>query len=202
VTLSRDVVNDDLAAPPKEYAMKFANVLTTKQVFLGCLCAGALAGACADAPAGPTAPSASTTVAVSTRAAIAPGNAAQSVMASFPRSGDLHLTKECPEYTGLAGSFCTITASNVKEIEVGSRVVYASDATPTLLDSDLAIDLPGPGNNSAFGHARLDRVTKTGVVQLSGGTGKFTSFHATLDISFVRPRVWNLDGTYSFDPRD
>jgi hypothetical protein len=120
----------------------------------------------------------------------------------FPRSGDVHLTKECPEYTGLAGSFCTITASNLKEIAVGSRVVYASAATPTLLDSDVVIDAPGPGNNTAFGHVRLDRVTRTGVLMLSGGTGKFTNFHARVELSFVIVRVWHLDGTYSFDPRD
>jgi hypothetical protein len=34
--------------------------------------------------------------------------------ASSPRSGALHVTKECSAYTGLAGSFCTITSSNLK----------------------------------------------------------------------------------------
>jgi hypothetical protein len=183
--------------------MKFANVFTTKQVVFACLCGGALAaGACADAPAGPTAPSASTAVAVSPRGATSPGNVAPSVAASFPRSGEIHLTKECFEFTGLAGSFCTITESNVKEIEVGSRVIYASDATPTAVDSDVAIDVPGLGNNAAHGHVVLNRVTGTGVLELSGGTGKFTVFHATMNVTFVRPRVWSLDGTYSFDPRD
>jgi hypothetical protein len=67
--------------------------------------------------------------------------------ASFPRSGAVHLTKDCTLYTGLAGSFCTITASNVREIEVGSTVVYASAATPTSVDSDMILDPPKPGNN-------------------------------------------------------
>jgi hypothetical protein len=35
----------------------------------------------------------------------------------MPRSGDLHVTKECSEYKGLAGDFCTITSSNLEEIE-------------------------------------------------------------------------------------
>ena len=35
------------------------------------------------------------------------------------RSGDLEVTKECSEYKGEAGDFCTITSSNLEEIEVG-----------------------------------------------------------------------------------
>jgi len=42
-----------------------------------------------------------------------------------PRSGALHVTKECSEYTGHAGSFCTVTSSNLKAIDVGSKVIYA-----------------------------------------------------------------------------
>ena len=71
-----------------------------------------------------------------------------------PRSGELHVTKNCSHYTGAAGSFCTITSSNLNAIKVDSRVVYtsAADFTPGVLklDSDLVID--GPGNNAAFGH--------------------------------------------------
>lgn len=181
--------------------MKIANLLEMKHVLLCCLCAGALVtAACGDRAAAPTAPSAS--LATFSVAATAPDSVAVSETASFPRSGDLHLTKECPEYTGLAGSFCTITASNLKEIEVGSRVIYASAAGATEVDSDVVIDPPGPGNNTAFGHVHLDRVTRTGVLTLSGGTGKFTRFQASVDISFVVRPIWHLDGTYSFDPRD
>lgn len=178
--------------------MKFLNVVTIKPVILTCVCAGALLTvACGTSP---TAPGISRTVAPA--AANALTTPAGTVSASFPRTGEVHLTKECPAYTGLPGSFCTITASNLPEIEVGSRIVYASAATPTLIESDVEIDVPGPGNNAAFGHVHLDRVTRTGVLTFSGGTGKFTWFHGTVDISFVVRPVWHLDGTYSFDPRD
>ena len=56
------------------------------------------------------------------------------------------------EYTGQPGSFCTITSSNVKAIEVGSKIVYAKAPVRDPLDSDVVLDLPGPGNNKAFGH--------------------------------------------------
>jgi hypothetical protein len=54
------------------------------------------------------------------------------------REGEFHATKECPEYKGQAGDFCTIKSSNIDEIESGSKVVYASAAGPTALDSDNA----------------------------------------------------------------
>ena len=119
---------------------------------------------------------------------------------SSPRSGALHVTKECSQYTGAAGSFCTIISSNLG-IKVGSRVVYASAADPNagVLDSDLVID--GPGNNTAFGHVVLDLSTLSGVVTLSGGTGKFTHFHAG-PITVACPAFpdCSWDGPYSFSP--
>ncbi|HEY8171859.1 MAG TPA: hypothetical protein VIH21_02130, partial [Dehalococcoidia bacterium] len=60
-----------------------------------------------------------------------------SATGSLWRSGFLRVTKECLQYTGQAGSFCTITSSNVPEIKVGSKVFYgqAADVPPGLLDS-------------------------------------------------------------------
>jgi len=44
------------------------------------------------------------------------------------------VTKECSAYTGLAGSFCTITSSSLKSIEDGSRVVYDQAAGASSLE--------------------------------------------------------------------
>ena len=41
-----------------------------------------------------------------------------------PRSGQLHVTKECSEFTGAPGGFCTITGSNLNGIDPGMHVVY------------------------------------------------------------------------------
>jgi hypothetical protein len=175
-----------------------------KFVVIGCLCAGALAAVgCADGRGVPTSPSAS--AGGSGLAATAPGNVAPLVSASSPRSGDLHVTKECSAYTRLAGGFCTITSSNIEQIEIGTRVVYAVASGPTVLDSDVVLDPPGPGNNKAFGHCRLDLATGVGLCTFSGGTGKFTWFDARVDVSRVGApilKTWAWDGTYSFIPRD
>jgi hypothetical protein len=121
---------------------------------------------------------------------------------SSPRSGALLVTKNCSEYFGQAGEFCTITSSNIKQIKAGSRVVYASPAGAASLESDLVLDPPGPGNNRAFGHVVLDFATSSGVVTFSGGTGKFKSFRARVAVSYLGGRDWAWDGTYSFRDRD
>jgi hypothetical protein len=117
------------------------------------------------------------------------------------RSGALHVTKECSEYTGLAGSFCTITSSNLKQIAVGSRVVYAKAAGATSANTDVILYAPGRGN-TAFGHVVLDFVTATGTVTFWDGTGKLRGFHASADISYLGGPNWAWDGTYSFSDED
>ena len=68
--------------------------------------------------------------------------------------------------------------------------------------SDVVLDLPGPGNNTAFGHCSLDP-RRSAVCTFSGGTGKFTWFHASVDVSHSPDfSIWYWEGTYSLDPRD
>ena len=92
----------------------------------------------------------------------------------------------------------------MKEIEVGTRIIYVSDLAFPQLDTDIVLDLPGPENNKAFGHCTLDLVTSLGRCTLSGGTGKFTHIrmsegHATAG---EQRRGLGLGRTYSFIPRD
>ena len=72
-----------------------------------------------------------------------------------PRSGQLHVEKECSQFSGLPGGFCTITGSNLNAIDPGMKVVYTNPhVVGTVLSSDLYVD--GPGNNDAYGHVDLD----------------------------------------------
>ena len=157
--------------------MKFVAIL--------CLTGGALAAVgCADGPGVPTSPSA----------------APVSGLSAAPRSGDLHVTKECSGYDGGTGSFCTITASNVLAIEVGSKILYLQpEQLVTPSGSDVVLDPPGPGNNRAFGHCSL----ALGVCTFSGGTGVFAWFQASVTVA---PNddfsLWYWNGTYSFNPRE
>ena len=118
-----------------------------------------------------------------------------------PRSGDLHVTKECSQYQGHAGEFCTITSSSINTIKPGSKVFYASAAALGALNSDLVID--GPGNNNAFGHVVLNLSTLSGTVTLSGGTGEFSHFHAgPITVACPAFPACSWDGPYSFGPND
>jgi hypothetical protein len=93
-----------------------------------------------------------------------------------------------------------ITSSNVKAIEIGSKIVYLQpDQLETRSGSEVVLDPPGPGNNKAFGHCSL----AVGVCTFSGGTGKFTGFRARVDVTSNDDySLWFWNGTYSFSPGD
>ena len=164
--------------------------MTSRTVFplLALLVAGGCSGSDATAPKSPG-------LHPALRQAVA-----SDVGESFPRSGALHVTKECSQYTRLAGGFCTITSSNLKQIEVGTKVIYTIASGATVLDSDVTLDPPGPGNNKAFGHCRLDLASGVGLCTFSGGTGKFTWFNASAAVSSLGRPNWAWNGTYSFRP--
>ena len=131
--------------------------------------------------------------------AIAAAGIVATASSATPRSGALHVTKDCGAYNFQAGGFCTIRSSNLKAIDAGSKVIYAQAAGVAGLDSDLVL-YTGPGN-SAFGHVTLTWATLSGVVTFSGGTGQFTHFQARVDVTFNRDSgLWSWDGTYSFNP--
>ena len=127
---------------------------------------------------------------------------AASVSASSERIRALHVTKECSEYTGAAGSFCTITSSNLGRIKVGSRVYYDQPAgIPTgLLDTNVVLDA-GDGNR-AVGRCTVDLTTGLGLCTFSDGTGRFAGFNARVQVSPPSSAAddWHWEGTYSFSP--
>jgi hypothetical protein len=121
------------------------------------------------------------------------------------RRGTLRVTKECSHYFFLAGDYCTITSSNLKEIPKGSRITYLSAASPEYyLETDVVLDPRGRGHQVAYGHCSVDltKIDGTKGCVFSGGTGKFKRFHAEVKLSVLDPKdpksdlVWN--GTYSF----
>ena len=124
---------------------------------------------------------------------------AVAVSADSRHKWELHVTKECSHYTGLAGSFCTITSSNLAAIAVGSRVFYDQAAgTPAgMLDSNVVL-VAGSGD-WAVGRCTLDLSTGRGICSFSDGTGPFAGFHARVDVSYLGGPNYAWNGTYSFD---
>lgn len=122
-----------------------------------------------------------------------------SASASSERKERLYVTKECSEYTGLAGQFCTVTSSNFAAIKVGSKIFYDLPAgTPAgLLDTDIVLDA-GTGNR-AVGHCTIDLATNLGLCTFSDGTGQFAGFQARVDVTHTGGANWRWDGTFSLD---
>lgn len=56
------------------------------------------------------------------------------------REGTLYVTKECSNYTGQAGSYCTFTSSNIPEIQVGSRIFYTQAFAAAPEGTNIAVD--------------------------------------------------------------
>jgi hypothetical protein len=119
------------------------------------------------------------------------------------RSGTLHVEKECSQYFGGSGEFCSITLSSLQEIKVRSRIYYASDAgADGTLDTDVRLVSRGSGRDVALGHCTLSLITGIGECIFSGGTGKFTGFEARVAVSPLGGPNFAWDGTYSFTPLD
>jgi hypothetical protein len=126
-------------------------------------------------------------------------------VSAFPeRTRALHVTKECLQWHGAAGEFCTITSSNLARIKVGTRIYYDQPAgiPAGLLDSNVVLDA-GYGNR-AVGRCTLDLSTGLGLCTFSDGTGRFAGFNARVQVTPPSPeqKDWRWEGTYSFDPID
>src|SRR5262244_2922659 len=112
----------------------------------------------------------------------------------------LRVTKECSKYTGAAGSFCTISGSNVPQIPVGSIVTYdqAAGIPAGMLDANVILD--AGGGNRAIGRCTLDLATGLGLCTFSDGTGDLAGFRARVKVSPPTDGLhWHWDGFYSFD---
>lgn len=121
---------------------------------------------------------------------------------SFGGRGVVRITKECGDYQGLAGQFCTITGSNIAAIPVGSTVRYsqAADFANLLLDSNVVLDA-GPGNR-AVGRCTLDfSIGGLGLCTFSDGTGSLAGFQARIEVSppAQGSENWTWRGIYQFD---
>ena len=112
------------------------------------------------------------------------------------RTRPFHLTKECSEYSGGIGAYCTVTSSNLAAIRVGARIFYAQAGAPDgSLDSDVIL-YAGRGN-TATGHCAVDPAG-SGRCRLSGGTGTLDGIRARVVVSHLGGPDFAWDGTYRF----
>lgn len=151
--------------------MTYTRVLTMKRAVVGGLCAVALAL----------------------------GTAAAPLFATQDKGRKLHITKECTEWNGNPGDWCTVTVSNVGRLPVGSRIYYdqAAGVPAGLLDSNIVVDA-GDGNR-AVGRCTLDLGTGIGLCTLSDGTGNLAGIEARIVVTCPPGPECDWDGTYGIN---
>jgi hypothetical protein len=110
----------------------------------------------------------------------------------------LHVTKECSDYTGAAGSYCTFTSSNIGVIHRGDRIYYADAAAIDGIDSD--IEIVGARGIVATGHCALVFANLPGTCTFEGDIGRFGRFSGTAAVSLDGAGVWHWDGVYALSP--
>src|SRR5438552_18004285 len=85
---------------------------------------------------------------------------AASLWASPVRRGELHVIKDCSAKTGGAGSFCTITSSNLREIVAVSKVFYFQSPIGSTRLQDSHVVLDSRDGNTEVGNCMLDLATR------------------------------------------
>jgi hypothetical protein len=110
----------------------------------------------------------------------------------------LHLTKDCATNTGIAPTYCTVAASNLRAIPVHAKVWYLGPVLSNayFLSSNIKID--AWHGNTATGYCQVDAHISTGICTFWKGTGTLTGFHAVLQVTIDAKGLWHWDGTYYF----
>jgi hypothetical protein len=133
--------------------------------------------------------------------------AASIAVSADSRNGQLHVTKECSHYTGGAGSYCTITSSNVPAIQVGSSVFYTQAAvnpgTPEAngigLDSNVVLFVAS--GDWAVGRCTLGTAF-SGLCTFSDGVGELAGFHARVAVAPTGGVNFSWTGKFGFSGDD
>jgi hypothetical protein len=121
---------------------------------------------------------------------------APSVAASSPVH-PLHLQKECSQFTGQPGTFCTFTSSNLGAIPVGSRAYYYG---PELgangrIWSSVVIVTPSGDKGTGWCSVTFDPAPD-GTCAFWKGTGALRGFVAAVNVSVDANGIWFWDGIY------
>jgi hypothetical protein len=111
---------------------------------------------------------------------------------------EAHLTKDCSTYTGVTPSLCTIAASDLDVVPIGTKVWYLGPVLTNtyFLSSNVSLDA-GHGN-VATGYCIFESKPSTGICTFWKGTGTLTRFTATFDVTIDEQKLWHWDGIYYF----
>ena len=172
--------------------MRVSTAYRTKPgAILVVLAAATIAASCAQGPATPTAPSASTT----TAAVVAHDVAGGQSISSASIQQQLLLTKTCG-----AIDHCTVMTSSAGPIPPGSDIYYSGPLLEARTTSRIVVTTPG--GDTATGHCSLSYKTFVGTCVVTGGTGALAGLHANVrvisDFDSDPAGVFTWEGRYHF----
>jgi len=113
-----------------------------------------------------------------------------------PNATQIHLVKDCSEFTGEYPSFCTISSSDYGPIPVGAKVNYLGPllTNPHFLSSNVVLD--DAGGTTATGFCNFDArpSEQRGLCTFWDGTGALDGFTAIFVVTIDETGQWHLDG--------
>src|SRR5262245_29743688 len=126
-------------------------------------------------------------------AGLVTGLAAAAPALAAPSPTDIHIVKDCSDYTGETPSFCTISGSDMDAWPPGAKVWYQGPVLTNtyFLSSNVLIDA---GNGTtATGYCMFDsRATEqAGLCTFWKGTGGLAGFTAILHVSIDDVGIWH-----------
>jgi hypothetical protein len=135
-------------------------------------------------------------LAVTLLAAVSFGQSAMA--ADAPKLSPLRFSKKCSNYSGETPSLSKITESSLKEIPVGTKVIYYGPvlSSPLFTSSSVVLAV-GPGD-SAIGHCIVydTAMPPTGHCAFSAGSGTLAGFQAILNVTVNDKKIWHWEGGY------
>ena len=117
-----------------------------------------------------------------------------------PSPTEIHIVKDCSEYTGEKPSLCTISESDLAALPAGTEIWYQGPVlTNTYFLSSNVLAETGNGS-TATGYCIFDarEPESVGLCTFWQGTAALTGFTAILHVSVDAQREWHWDGVYYF----
>lgn len=137
-----------------------------------------------------------TSTSVALAATPTPPASPSATMPVDPNALQIHLVKDCSEFTGVIPSHCTISGSDYAPIPIGAKVNYLGPLliNPHFLSSNVLLD--DERGSTATGYCMFDArpTEERGLCTFWDGSGALATFTAIFVVTIDATGQWHLDG--------
>jgi hypothetical protein len=111
---------------------------------------------------------------------------------------EAHLTKDCSTYDGQIPSLCTISASDLPQIAVGTKVWYLGPVLTNSYFLSSNVSLEAESGSKSTGYCIFEAKESVGLCTFWAGTGSLSGFTGVFNVTIDTQGLWHLDGIYYF----